>query len=185
MGKGHLRRMKPVIMPFVAGFVPQQIAVGTCQEETFVGFPRFSPKDKVMAQSGEGLPDGGNCLHHPLILHRRRFAPLQDKGTEAQPIAFMATRKNLLLRQLITGYVPVTSSDAAIEAVIAATVGYFNQSTNEDFIAKAALCFGTCLLQVDCKFCVPAKQKALYSSASSLRLLRSLSIKYFNTFPLS
>ena len=41
MGKGHLRRMKPVIMPFVAGFVPQQIAVGTCQEETFVGFPRF------------------------------------------------------------------------------------------------------------------------------------------------
>ena len=62
--------------------------------------------------------------------------PLQHKGTEAQPIAFMATRKNLL-RQLITGYVPVLLPYAAIVAVIAATVGYLNQSANEDFIAKA------------------------------------------------
>lgn len=112
-----------------------------------------------MAQSGKDCPDSGNCLHHPLILHRRRFAPLQHKGTEAQPIAFMATRKNLLLRQLITGYVPVLLPYAAIVAVIAATVGYLNQSANEDFIAKAGKrFFPSKLLQVGCKFCVPAKK---------------------------
>ena len=67
----------------------------------------------------------------------------------------MATRKNLLLRQLITGYVPVLLPYAAIVAVIAATVGYLNQSTNEDFIAKAGKrFFPGKLLQVGCKFCV-------------------------------
>ena len=71
----------------------------------------------------------------------------------------MATRKNLLLRQLITGYVPVLLPYAAIVAVIAATVGYLNQSTNEDFIAKAGKrFFPGKILQVGCKFCVPAKK---------------------------
>ena len=113
-----------------------------------------------MAQSGKDCRMAATVSNHPLILHRRRFAPLQHKGTETQPIAFMATRKNLLLRQLITDYVPVLLPYAAIVAVIAATVGYLNQSANEDFIAKAGKrFFPGKLLQVGCKFCVPTKKQ--------------------------
>ena len=64
------------------------------------------------------------------------------------------------LRQLITDYVPVLLPYAAIVAVIAATVGYLNQSANEDFIAKAGKhFFPGKLLQVGCKDCVPAKKQ--------------------------
>ena len=112
--------------------------------------------------------------------------PLAAQRFESPTDSLHATRKNLLLRQFITDYVPVLLPYAAIVAVIAATVGYLNQSANEDFIAKAGKrFFPGKLLQVGCKFCVPAKKQGFILFGIQPAMLRSLSIKYFNTFPLS
>ena len=129
-----------------------------------------SGKDCRMAATVSTIPSSFTAALRPLAAQRY--------GNPT--IAFMATRKNLLLRQLITDYVPVLLPYAAIVAVIAATVGYLNQSANEDFIAKAGKrFFPGKLLQVGCKFCVPTKKQGFILFGIQPAIVRNLSIKCF------
>ena len=81
--EGEGCRMQLAVVVGVVGFVAQQVAVGTCAEEAFVGFGGFFSQRQRDGCIGEGVTDVGHQLFHTFVGQIGVLTALKDKRAES------------------------------------------------------------------------------------------------------
>ena len=160
MEGGHFCRMEVAVMNFVERFVTEQVPVGSCPEEAFVSLAALFTQRQGDGTVGKLLSNDGHSLFHPVIGLCRVFAPLQDKGAEAEGIALAAAVQDGITAQAVACHRRIAFPDTAVQAVVPASVPDFDQSADIDFRTEMGQGRAVgLLLQVSCRFRVVSLQQ--------------------------
>ena len=135
MAEGHPFRVKLPVMAFVRRLMPEQIPVGAGVEQCLVA-------GSLPLSDGKGdcafrifPPDLPDQRHQHFVGEISVFSALEHEGPVSQFIALCAAVQNLLLCEPVPLHVFVAIPDTAVEAVIPAYIGEFDESADEDLIA--------------------------------------------------
>ena len=126
--QAQLRRVQAAVMGRVCRFVPQQVPVGPRVKQRLVRGPAPFPHRKGHGAAGPAGFDFPHQGAEPFVGEVRVLAPLQHKGAEPQPVPGLAAGQNLLLRKAVPLRPPVAPTDAAVQAVVFAVIGKFDQA---------------------------------------------------------
>ena len=133
----------------ICRFVAQQVPVGTGLPQPPVAVPAPLPHGKRQRAVGKLRFDGSHQGAEADVVVPGVLAALQHKGAEAQGISRFAAVEDLLLGHPVAVDVPIVPADAAVEAVVPAVVGKFNEPPQMDLPAEGLHCgFRRSLAQV-------------------------------------
>jgi len=119
----------------IKGLVPEKIAVRPGVEEALEAFARqFSDRQRDCAVRPGGM-DLGNDLRHPVLVKPAVLPALQDEGAESQIVSALAAGEDLLFCEAVADRVLITSAYAAVEAVVSAVIGKFDQPADIDIMS--------------------------------------------------
>ena len=130
--EGHRDRMELCVVFACGRFMTQQVAVGSCPVETFVGFAGAFAEGKGDGAVGEFPADGPHDLLYPCVVERGVFPSLQYERPETQRMARPAACEYLFPGEPVAFHPAVAAANAAVVAVVAAVVRDFYQAADED-----------------------------------------------------
>ena len=145
--EGHVGGVQTSVVGAVGSFVAKEVAVGSGVEEALVALSRALAEGEGDGAVGVGVSDGGDDVAHTVVVEPGVFTPLHDEGAETEGVALLATFEYLLLGKAVAADVVLASAYAAVEAVVFAMVGDFDEAAHEYFVAVDALGFGTRALE--------------------------------------
>ena len=127
--------MQHTVVGGVKGLVPEKIAVRPGVEEALEAFARqFSDRQRDCAVRPGGM-DLGNDLRHPVLVKPAVLPALQDEGAESQTVSALAAGEDLLLCEAVADRVLIAPAYAAVEAVVSAVIGKFDQPAYIDIMS--------------------------------------------------
>ena len=134
----HRFGVQHAVMGGVVCFMAQQIAVGSCAEQSFVFLSLHLAQRERDGAVGICAPDGA---HHilPHVIAALLLASLQYESTKPQLVPLPAGVQDFVLSQFVARHQCVGSPDAAIQAVVATAVAHLYQSAYVYVIAKLPL----------------------------------------------
>ena len=125
--KGHSRRVQRLVMRLRRRLVAQKIAVGPRVEQLLVALPApFAHGERHCAVRPRRLQRPHDAAE-PLVGKIRVFPALQHHRAEAHAVARLGAEKNFFLRQTVAAGPRVGAANAAVEAVVFAEIGKFDQ----------------------------------------------------------
>ena len=154
-------RVQHSIVIVIISFVAQKIPVGSCVKKSLIAclFPFSDRKcDRAVRKAAADFPDE---VYQPVFCVGDIFTALEDKSAQAEFIAFLTAGKYRVFVKTVSAGIPVASADAAVEAVVFAVIGKFDQSPYIDVLSIVKFPYFSCLRkQVIRKFFCPAPNKS-------------------------
>ena len=128
----ELLRMEQSVVVRVRRLVAEKIAVRARVKPFLVSHPVLFSHRKGQGAVGELSLDGPDQLRDPLPVKPGVLAALEHEGPKSKTITRFTAAENLLLGQSVAAAIAVAPPDAAVVAVIAAVIGKFNETADED-----------------------------------------------------
>ena len=127
--------MKLFIVRFIRRLMTQQIPVSAGIEPRLVGLPAPLADRKRHGRVRVVLFQGPHDIRDHLVRIERVLPALKDEGAKSEFMSLVRAKKDLLLCETVPLALRVSGADTAVEAVVPAVVGKFDQAAQIYLIA--------------------------------------------------
>lgn len=131
-------------MLWIMCLMPQKISVGSGVEESPIAVEGLLSNGKRDGTIRVETFDVCDQADHFLIRIIRILSALQYEGSESQFISGLAAGEDIFFREPIASGAGVAPADSAVETIVFAVVGEFDQSADIDAVSVMAVLFFPC-----------------------------------------